>query len=115
MEIGWFGTFSEIRAFSDWLKADPSVRSVMVGSSGFHVRRVRMCCRNLICASPKLMFVSVPEEDSGFRGNWWRNAMARKMVLTELAKLPVYKVLVLGTKCKRMFGLAQRKNHIREP
>ena len=115
VEIGWFGTFSEICAFSDWLRADPSIRSAMVVSSGFHLRRVRMCCRNLVRTDPKLTFVSIPEEDRGFRGNWWRNPKARKMVLTELAKLPVYKVLVLGTKYKRLFGLAQTKNHIREP
>jgi hypothetical protein len=87
-----FGTLREILAFSDWLWENPDIRSVTVVSSGFHLKRVRMCCRRLVPASTRLSFVAVPDE-SLFRGHWWRDRKARKLVFLEVLKVAVYKLL----------------------
>ena len=88
------GTWSEILAFSQWLRERESVRSGIIVTSGFHLRRVRWCCRCLISDGIKLTFVAVPAETPNFdRECWWQNALARKLVLLELAKVPLYPLL----------------------
>jgi hypothetical protein len=86
---GRFGTLTEICAFSKWLEANP-VRAAMVVSSGFHLRRIRMCCERLVDGRAKLIFVAVPDEGEYFRSYWWRDAKSRRLVLSELIKIVVY-------------------------
>jgi len=42
------GTLREIRALGRWLRARPEITSLLVITSGVHVRRVRWCCRALL-------------------------------------------------------------------
>ena len=95
IEPGRFGTLSEITALSDWLRGHTAARSVMVVSSGFHLRRVRMCCRRLVPEGTRLSFVAVPEESEGLRGCWWQNPHSRKLVVSEVLKIAMYKLLCL--------------------
>ena len=37
------GTLSEIIALDSWLKRHPTIASIQIISSGFHLRRVRLC------------------------------------------------------------------------
>ena len=103
--IGRLGTMSEIRAFSAWLKAHPAVRSVTVVSSGFHLRRIRMCCRRMIQDGVSLTFAAVPDEGEFSRDHWWRSANARRLVISELAKLAIYKLLG-GVELRRARGFS---------
>ncbi len=91
--IGRFGTWSEVLAFSNWLHKNQAIRSATIVSSSFHIRRIRICCRSLVRDNARLTFLAVPEEDDHFRTSWWRDSKCRHLVLKELAKLPVYKVL----------------------
>jgi hypothetical protein len=91
-----FGTLREIRAFADWLRQHPSVRSAMVVSSGFHLRRVRMCCRRLVPDGVKLHYVAAPEERQFVSTGWWRDAKARRLMLSEVVKVAFYKLLCQG-------------------
>ena len=92
--IGRFGTWSEIRALSRWLLERESVRTGIVLSSGFHLRRLRWCCRALVPEQTKLKFVAVPGEGPGFdREHWWRSPLARKLIILELVKTILYPVL----------------------
>jgi hypothetical protein len=91
--IGRFGTLSEIRAFSDWLRAHRLIRSATIVSSGFHLRRIRMCCRSLMAGGTKLNFVAVPEEGRYLRTHWWRDPGSRKLLLSEVVKIAVYWLL----------------------
>lgn len=91
--VGLFGTWSEILEFSHWLKANGPIGSALVVSSGFHLRRTRMCCRRLVHDCTKLTFVAVPDENRYFRNHWWRNSKARKLVLSELLKIALYGML----------------------
>jgi hypothetical protein len=102
--LGQFGTLREILAFSDWLQENPGVRSATVVSSGFHLKRVRMCCRRIVPASTRLTFVAVPDE-SLFLGHWWRDRKARRLVLSEVLKVAVYKLVCQGPMIKERSSL----------
>ncbi len=85
------GTWSEVQAFSEWLQMRPQIKSATVISSGFHLRRVRMCCRFLISGPVELRFLDVQEGIAGLdRNHWWRNPFARRLVVLELFKLALY-------------------------
>lgn len=89
-----FGTWSEITAFSQWLAEHRSIQTAMIVSSGFHLRRVRWCCRRLVTGRTKLTFVAVPSEKPTFdRHQWWRNALSRNLILLELVKVLLYPLL----------------------
>ena len=91
-----FGTLSEILAFSGWLREHSPVRSATIVSSGFHLKRIRMCCRRLVPDGTRLHFVAVPDESRYLRGLWWRDPNARKLVFSELLKVAVYQLLSQG-------------------
>lgn len=96
-----FGTWSEICAFAKWLNERKYVRTAIVVSSGFHLRRVRWCCRALISSQTRLKFVAVPGESPNFnRDRWWQSALPRRLVFLELAKVALYPMLLArcGTK-----------------
>jgi DUF218 domain len=95
--VGRFGTWNEIRAFADWLRTHHPIRSVTVVSSGFHLKRIRMCCRRLLPEDTRLSFVAVPAEGQYLREHWWQDPSARKLVLSELMKLAVYRVVSQGS------------------
>jgi len=85
------GTLSEIDALADWLGAHPQLSSLLVVSSGAHLRRLRICCRALLPRNVKTGFLAAPEESAALNpGNWWKGAATRKMVLTELVKIICY-------------------------
>lgn len=85
------GTWSEVCAFSDWLQVRRHIRSATVISSGFHLRRIRMCCRFLMPRYVELSFLDIPEAGAGLdRNQWWRYPLARRLVLSELVKLFLY-------------------------
>jgi hypothetical protein len=88
---GRFGTLSEIRALAAWLKRHPNINSVLVVTSGSHLRRVRMCCRNLLPRYVQIRLLAA-SDDGGFLGRdgWWRDRETRRIVLYEFPKLLLY-------------------------
>lgn len=99
---GRFGTLSEIRALAGWLQRRPHIRSLVVVSSGPHLRRVRACCRALLPGSVQLRFLSTPDDGRLTRSEWWREAHARKLVAKEVGKLFVYRLLLMGRGCLKL-------------
>jgi hypothetical protein len=59
---GWFGTLSEIKALAAWLEQRPSIHSLLIVSSGMHLKRVRMCCRRLLPQDRKVRLIAVPAD-----------------------------------------------------
>jgi len=92
-----FGTLREILAFSEWLREKRGIRSVTMVSSGFHLKRVRMCCQRLLPNGTRLSFVAVPDEGRYLRAHWWQEPKARKLILSEVLKVVVYNLLCLST------------------
>jgi uncharacterized SAM-binding protein YcdF (DUF218 family) len=93
ISLGRFGTLSEIQTLSEWLREHDSIRSATIVSSGFHLKRVRMCCQRLVPEGVRLNFVAVPDESRYLRGHWWWEANGRKLVASELLKVAIYQLL----------------------
>ena len=81
------GTLSEIDALADWLLAHPEISSLLVVSSGSHLRRLRMCCRRLLRRNVKCWFVATPMEGGSTGSN-------RKAIMLECFKIACYLVLL---------------------
>jgi uncharacterized SAM-binding protein YcdF (DUF218 family) len=81
------GTLGEIDALADWLLAHPEISSLLVVSSGSHLRRLRMCCRRLLRRNVKCSFVATPEESGS-------NGSNRKAILLECFKTACYLVFL---------------------
>jgi hypothetical protein len=81
------GTLSEIDALADWLLVHPEISSLLVVSSGPHLRRLRMCCRRLLRRNVKCSFVATPEESGDNDSNG-------KAILVECFKIACYSVLL---------------------
>ncbi len=91
---GRFGTLGEIRALAKWLESRPDLRSLLVVSSAPHLRRVRACCRALLPAHLQPHFVATPNDGQLNRGSWWRHRYSHTLVVKEVGKLFVYRLLI---------------------
>ncbi len=96
------GTLSEIDALADWLGARPGISSLIVVSSGLHLRRLRICCRVLIPRNMQVTFLAAAEENAALdKRNWWNDVSTRKMVLAECLKIACYLVFLSFWKLAR--------------
>ena len=59
--VGPFGTLSEILALTEWCQRNRQVESLLVISSGYHLLRVRMCCRAML-PLVRCVVVAAPQE-----------------------------------------------------
>jgi uncharacterized SAM-binding protein YcdF (DUF218 family) len=91
---GWLGTLREIRALAKWCKQRPEISSLIMVSSGYHLRRVRLCCRALLPKAIRLTYAAVPCE---------AEVPARELAL-ELLKLPFYGAVLAGVWLGRVFA-----------
>jgi hypothetical protein len=95
VEIGRFGTLSEIRALARWLQCRPQVGSLLVVSSAPHLRRIRVCCGALLPPGIHVRFLFVPGENPFLdRNRWWKNSRTRTAVISEIPKLLVYSTIL---------------------
>lgn len=85
--VRMLGTLSEIDALADWLLEHPEISSLLLVSSGSHLRRLRICCRRLLRRNVKCSFVAAPEESGNSGSN-------RKAILLECFKVACYAVLL---------------------
>lgn len=67
-----------------------SIRSVIVISDPYHMRRVRWTCRRVLGSRVKLVMAPVPFEMTEFSAYWWRNSDSRAAVRNEYVKLVYY-------------------------
>jgi hypothetical protein len=87
IRVRTLGTLSEIDALADWLLAHPEITSLLVVSSGSHLRRLRMCCRRMLRRNVKCSFVSTPDESG-------KDSSNRKGILLECFKIGCYLVIL---------------------
>jgi len=81
---GRFGTLREIAALAKWCEGRPEVRSLLVVSSGYHLRRVRMCCNALLPKGLRVDYAAAAGEARP----------GARILLLDLIKLPVYAVVL---------------------
>ena len=89
---GPFGTLAEIESLARWLDSHQEITSMVVVSSPSHLRRVRMCCRARLREGVEVRLAAVPDP----------KGLAEKestgAVLEELLKLPVYWMVLRGSR-----------------
>jgi len=66
------------------------IRSVIVVSDPYHMRRARWTYRLVLGDSVKLLMAPVPFELSPYRHEWWTDKESRKMVRHEYSKILYY-------------------------
>lgn len=98
---GRFGTLSEIQALACWLEARPQLGSVLVVSSGPHLRRVRACCWAILPARLQVSFIAAPEPGEVGRSARWRDREWRALVLKEIPKLFIYRLVLSARTLRR--------------
>lgn len=86
------GTLSEIIALRTWLKQRPEITSVQIVSSGFHLRRVRLCSNALLAKEMKKSYVAVPEDSEPI--TLFQDRRLRKALISEIVKLLIYRPLL---------------------
>ena len=92
---GKFGTLGEIYALAEWLQERPQITSLLIVSSGSHLRRLRMCCRAILPANMRIQFLRVPENTSlANREDLSFDSKDMRMLLRELIKIVCYSVLL---------------------
>lgn len=88
---GRLGTWSEVRALADWLTDHPDVKSVLMVSSAYHLRRVRLCCLALLPERVEFRLIAAKARASDpQRESWWRHQNGRAVVIPEIFKLLFY-------------------------
>lgn len=93
--VRMLGTLSEIDALADWLSAHPEILSVLIVSSGPHLRRLRICSGALLPRNVKISFLAAPEGSAPpSPQNLWNDAPTRKKFLSELVKIICYAVFL---------------------
>jgi hypothetical protein len=89
------GTLREMEALGKWLEDHSSVKSLMIVSSGSHLRRLRMCCRALLPRDVEFHLVAAAEETSSAEAQqWFLDQQTRSIVLVELIKILGYSCLL---------------------
>jgi hypothetical protein len=83
-----FGTLGEIEGLASWLARRGQIRSLLIISSGAHLRRVRMCCRVLLPRRLELRFLASPTKKTIGDGP------PEPSLYPELLKLPLYRILL---------------------
>ena len=89
------GTLNEIAQLGRWLRQRPDVRSVLIVSSGWHLRRIRMCCRALLPHTVRFSLAAVPA-DSVARGRIesTRPPEQDDRPIAECSKLLLYRIVL---------------------
>lgn len=94
-----FGTLGEIDALSAWLERHQEVRSVLIVTSSFHLRRVRMVCRAILPERVDIRYVAAKEESQ--ESNWEEKLRSAYWRAAEVFKLAAYWFLLAATKPTR--------------
>lgn len=84
-------TFMEAERLKAWIAQSPyPVRSVIVVSDPFHMRRVRWTYQKVFGDSIAVQMAPVPFDLTPFQRTWWNDPQSRQNVREEYAKLVYY-------------------------
>ena len=84
-------TYMEAERLKEWISTSPEpVRSVIVVSDPFHMRRARWTYQNLFGDSIKLLMAPVPFDLTPYQRAWWRDPVSRENVKEEYSKFIYY-------------------------
>ena len=84
-------TYSEVQKLREWTEQRPSpVRSVIVVSDPFHMRRARWTYKKVLGDRIETRMAPVPMELTPHRLRWWTDPLSRRYVRAEYEKLIYY-------------------------
>ncbi len=83
-------TFEEAQELKEFLDQAPSIRSVIIVSNPYHMRRAQWSFNKVLGDRVTLQFAPVPFEMTPFEHRWWTDGKSRNMVVKEYAKILVY-------------------------
>jgi len=85
-------TYQEAEKLKEWMMARSTtpVRSVIVVSDPFHMRRARWTYRKVLGRNIEVQMAPVPFEETSYRRRWWTDRASRKNVRDEYKKLVYY-------------------------
>jgi len=72
------------------LEDNPSIQSVTIVSSPYHMRRAQWAFQKVLGERVRLQFAPVPFEMSSLEQRWWTDTKSRKMVVKEYLKILFY-------------------------
>jgi len=99
---GRLGTLREIRALANWCGQRPEVQSLVIVSSRFHLRRVRMCCRAVLPKELWITYAASPEEGNAANGG--EDEPRTRTLALEFLKLAVYRMVLLRFRVQGMMA-----------
>jgi uncharacterized SAM-binding protein YcdF (DUF218 family) len=84
-------TYSETLRLNAFIVQNPvPVRSVIVVSDAYHMRRARWTARRLLGKEIKVQMAPVPFEMSSYSRQWWTDDVSRRYVQDEYLKMAYY-------------------------
>lgn len=84
-------TYMEAERLQEWIALGPAaVRSVIVVSDPFHMRRARWTYRRILDDPIQIQMAPVPFELTPYQRNWWKDPDSRKNVQEEYTKFIYY-------------------------
>ena len=84
-------TYSETVRLKEWIAANQgSIRSVIVVSDPYHMRRARWTYRHVLGDGIEVQMAPVPFELSPYERRWWADEESRLFVRNEYLKLAYY-------------------------
>lgn len=86
-------TYAEVERLKNWiLHRSSPIRSVMVVSDPFHMRRAQWTYRQLLGNETKILMAPVPFDQTPYRQQWWLDQASQTYVREEYIK-SIYYVL----------------------
>ena len=84
-------TYMEAERLKEWIDHNPDpIRSVLVVSDPFHMRRARWAYRRVLGGNIEVQMAPVPFERTPYQPQWWKDPQSRRNVRDEYAKLVYY-------------------------
>jgi uncharacterized SAM-binding protein YcdF (DUF218 family) len=84
-------TYMEAERLKEWIAQSPDpVRSIIVVSDPFHMRRARWTYQKVFGDSIAVQLAPVPFAMTPYQRNWWRNQQSRQNVQDEYVKFVYY-------------------------
>ena len=84
-------TFMEILRLQEWIgHLQTPIRSVIVVSDPFHMRRARWAYKKVLGKGIEAQMAPVPFRETPFRRVWWKDYASRKFVKEEYEKYVYY-------------------------
>ena len=84
-------TYSEVEELKTWIDQSPTpIRSVMVVSDPFHMRRARWTAWQVLGKDIQILMAPVPFEHTPYQRRWWEDEASSRYVKEEYQKTIYY-------------------------